>query len=827
MNFSSWYEKVHPSLSGYGLWLHGNEPNTIPPGEWDSRSFRVLITRLSTWRDTADSFTHKLLHQIIGRIEGAYPDLAWLPPPKDADVFDRVSTPWLLGTTSKRPGRDFSVVALSLSIVQELLNIAPMLRKSGIPLSKRERMNDATCPLVILGGASALYTSALFGDDSPVDGIFIGTDALVIKTLFEKCKEGVDSNFTKTEILNSLLAVPGFILPDGTRKTKVFQAAELPTEQLLEAGPVLYSEGCIGTASLQISEGCACSCSFCAESFSRKPYREFGVEQVLSAALRLKAGMGAENIELYSFNFAMHRDMYEILTGLAPLFPSIGLKSQRLDSIARDPKMLSYLHVLGKTSLTCSIEGISPRLRRYLRKGLDEDAIRRGFAALLAAPLRELKIFLIATGFETPTDYDEFYALLNFMRHTMQSTGRYPRIIFSMTILVRFPCTPLEFEDAPSEEVCRAVLHTTGRLLQAAGFEFRAPAGTAEYWLSQLLVRAADQRIRQAVQAAAEANRFIYYEGVPETLVASVKQELERVGLTSEQFFAGYSPASRGEKPWSGIDTGVAETSLVKQWTMARKGLDGARAEQIDRTESDDADRPLPIEKALLSIDQFRTLLADSRSREVVLHFRVGIRTALAGVPSPMRGVVLGRALLIADPNLAPGYRGFRGSCASRCFGSNRVIGEDIVSLGWDRSIVDTLRKHMGNPEFLEKSNKILGNAATLEGAALSDQAVPVKVTFRSPFTFDLSAYGRAKAIKFTLCKTGPTSREYRISRESLKKKIILACKVERQTDQTEIVTLTPGSKFNVDEFARTAFALPKENEWVRIEIAALFNMVT
>ena len=78
-DYSSWFEKIYPELSGYGLWLRGGELNTLLPAQFDARPFRVLITRLSTYRDTADSITHALLYQMLSRIDGVFPDLAYLP----------------------------------------------------------------------------------------------------------------------------------------------------------------------------------------------------------------------------------------------------------------------------------------------------------------------------------------------------------------------------------------------------------------------------------------------------------------------------------------------------------------------------------------------------------------------------------------------------------------------------------------------------------------------------------------------------------------------------------------------------------------------------
>jgi hypothetical protein len=828
MNFSSWYEKVYPSLSGYGLWLRGGEPNTLRIGAFETSPLRVLITRLSTYRDTADSFTHKLLYQIVTVIPGAYPDTAYLPPPRDAEVFDRDRVPWLLGTTSKRTARDFNIIALSLSIVQELLNIAPMLRKSDIPLSGRERMADAACPLIILGGAGALHSSFLPGEDPCVDGIFVGEDAGTILRLFSVCKDGFAENRDKCAILDDLRSIPGFFRADGPVATTVFHAPLLPAGQLLERGPILYDEENIGTASLQISEGCAYSCSFCAESFGRKPYREFDVALLRDAALRLKAGMAVEKLELYSFNFSMHQWFHRLLAELAPLFPTIGLKSQRLDSIAKDPDILKFLHAVGKTNLTCGIEGISSRLRGYLHKSLGEPELRQGLVALLTAPIRELKIFLIATGIEKQADYNEFRSLLAFMRGILQSAKRQPRIIFSMTILVRFPWTPLEFEDAPKVGTCRAVLLTTERLVRAAGFEFRASNEPSEYWLSQLLVRIADPRVAAAVRAACDTTGFVYYREIPTAFVSSIRQQLTERGIAVETPFKGYTPETRRKKPWSGITIGVSEKYLATQWKSAKRWESRGYSEEPMVGERTSAGEAIHQSSALhedfhLSIEQFRKLLAATHARETTVDFRVLVSAALAGVPVAMRGTLLAKALLIADPSLVPVYWGNRGSRIAGIMGWERVTGDDIVSLGWLRPADETIRQRLGDPAFIQTVDALLDETLTLIGIAELKTDNAVKVVFRSPFPFDPAEYFALKSLKYTLCKTGPTTTDCRLSSKSLRKKIISWCSVECVHGITSHVTIIPGLKFSPGEFARKAFRLPEKNDWVRIEMVGKF----
>jgi hypothetical protein len=831
-DYRSWFENAYPALSGHGLWLRGNELNTLPPEAWETLPCRVLIARLSTYRDTLDSFTHKLLYQIAARTPGVYPDLAWLPPPKDAGVFDAGGVPWLLGATSKRGGRDFDVVALSMAIVQELINIPVMLEKSGIPLSKRQRMADPSIPLVIMGGASALYAAVLFSPDPIVDGLFIGEDAATIARIFRLCGESREHGWPKAALLEALEDVPGFIAPDGDRTTTVFHAPRPGREQLLEAGPVFMIDEALGKGNLQISEGCACFCSFCAESFSRKPYREFGVAMVREQALRQKAFMGVDDLQLYSFNFNMHRDFYRILWDLAPLFPSIGLKSQRFDSIAEDPALVRYLHAMEKTSITCGLEGISARLRRYLHKSLDDGLLKKSLLTLLSAPLRELKIFLIATGLEETVDFEEFRKLLDYIESVMHSAVRRPRLIFSMTILVRFPWTPLEFEDAPLQNNCLDILRRTERAVTTAGFEFRASAESSDYWFSQVVTRAADPRIGTALRHARESAGFVYYGEIPPSFVNRFRQELASNGIEPDALLKGFSPEERAAKPWSRIATGVDAAFIAAQWRRAKEFRDighcaGTMAHEgacigCNACGGGEEKSALLARQVLARdyrVDQLKARLQTAKAGQVMLHFRVVAGPQARGVPRAALGIALARALMLTDGDVTEGYRGFGGSFASWMFKSNWITGDDVVTLLWDRGDVPRIEALLNGPDTFAGVNRLIGGFGRVIRLLPSREVAAAAFAFKSPYPFDPAKYFAGKVIKYTQRKSGTGGSLYDLSKDSLKKKILSSCAAEPSPAGGSNVTVTPGPKFGPEEFARSAFLLPSENDWVRITI--------
>ena len=212
-DYNQWYQSVYPQLTNSGTWLRGGELNTLSKNEYDSRNFRILFARLSTYKDVSASFTHLLLYQIACGIPGVFADLAYLPPVNDTKIFETSGIPWLLGTQTKFGPRKFDLIGFSNSIVQEIINIPNFLKTSQIPLSASKRLDDERVPIIILGGANAPYTTSIWGPDSLVDGVFTGHDSSCIARLFEICSAGKKENRPKRDILVKCWMSRGFYLP--------------------------------------------------------------------------------------------------------------------------------------------------------------------------------------------------------------------------------------------------------------------------------------------------------------------------------------------------------------------------------------------------------------------------------------------------------------------------------------------------------------------------------------------------------------------------------------------------------------------------------------
>lgn len=829
-DFNSWYEENFHKITDNGIWMRGGELNTLSKLEYEKRSYRILITRLSTYWDTADSFTHKLLYQLVTDHADMYADLSYLPSVTDAQVFDFHEVPWIIGTSSKRGALQFDMVAFSNSIVQELVNIPIMLRKSGIPIKKKERLLRKDVPLIILGGANALYTSALTTGDPIVDGIFVGEDPALIKKLFAIAHDGKLAGLSKQETLEKMESLQGFYQPDKLKSTIKFTSETISDDQLLKNAPVMYTEDQMGTGNLQISEGCPAFCSFCAESWGRKPYRELSIEKIRSAASEMKASMGLETLELYSFNFNMHREFYTILKDMTAVFSSIGLKSQRFDTIAKEPELIKCLHAVGKASITCGLEGISGRLRKYLHKSLDEQELKNSLSILIRAPLRELKIFLIATGKETVEDFKEFCTFLAYIKKVISMAGRTPRIIFSMTPLVRFPYTPLECEDAPEAALCREVVLQTERFVNSRGFEFRDSADSNDYYLSQMLIRAQDQRIITAIYTAVVQSGFVYYRVVPAELLQSIESELKRAKLKPADAMKGLSPETIDSRP---VKINIKDTFLVEQAQAAENFTDNGfcmgnsdaagSCRSCGACESEQSVSAITElrDHRSLSIDALRKRVKD-RQESIAISFKMDIPLARRGIPRKNTGIALARAMMLSDKRLVVPFLSYGGSYVNKTFETPWIFGDDIITLNFHKSSQGLLDELCGQKVFIDMVNENLGSWGAIKevdkGGDRKNQ-----LFFESPYKFDGAEYFKKLSIKNVTRKTGEGQYNFEITKDALKKKILGECTSE-MTESGSLVRVLALEKFNFYEFVTTAFVLPDPLENARIKTKCVMD---
>jgi len=570
-DFSSFFRKNRADLRQSFIHLPESNPTFRGPS-WDEADTRVLILRLSPYRDVDRSTPHLVLASEAATLPGCFADLGFFPSRSDRRILEENGVPLFLGLRSFRKIEDFDLVLVSNSFGLELLNLAYGLRKCGIPLFASER--GETCPPVVLGGSNALAVQALFrktpaGLDCMVDAVFFGEGEGKIPVLVSIL--GKRGRLKRERLAEASASVPGLWTFQGGRKARKAVLGSPRGSHLPLSYPILNGEEA-STARLQISYGCSSFCSFCFEGQDRKPYREVPYEDLLLAALELKRNTGASTLELYSFNFNTHANVFQLLSELNRLFLQVNFMSQRVDFLTKTPGLLAAELAAGKTSFTLGVEGVSARIRAFYRKGLAGETVRSAVDKLLAAKAREIKLFYILSGHETGEDFAEFRSFLKDLKERRTALHPGARLLFSFGLLVRMPYTPLARDRLLlGRDEWKAAISETKRDVETHGFECRLAIPFEEYALGQVLCAGGVERLSGLLVRLAEKG-FVY------------DKELDPAAwdLAAEHLAEGMEELCREKGPDYASPLSevveVDESFLARSWREAKSALEGGAA---------------------------------------------------------------------------------------------------------------------------------------------------------------------------------------------------------------------------------------------------------
>ncbi len=539
-----------------------------PP--WDAAALRVLILRLSPFRDVEKSSTHLFLFREVRRaVPGSFIDMAFLPRARDRELLNGAGAPLILGTQSLRPLEDFTLVLASASCVPELVNLPFMLARSGIPRWSGERGEEL--PPIILGGSSAAAAHGLVREDGDcmADALFFGEgeDAVGrIAALWSAGTTGAGSTGKRGRLRLIADEVQG-LWPAGDtgRAVKKAIAPKAPDALSTVPCPILPGEEA-ATAQLQITRGCPCLCSFCFEGHDRKPFRQASLERLSRSARALKSLCGADTLEISSFNFNTHDRILEILGETSPLFARVNAMSQRADVLASTPGLLEAETASGKRGFTIGVEGVSAAMRRFLHKSLEEADLKAVVERLHALSAREVKLFYILTGRETEDDFKELAGFAAWLRELRTRMDGGPRVIFSVGLLVRMPFTPLRHDGLVLDEALWRRLISRARA--ACGtFELRLASGVEEALLIQALALG-DRWTGELVEELA-AREVCYDSGFSPPAAEVLTSWIARHGdELSREKGAGHP------FPLPFLDNPAESAFLHGQYLKARAGID-------------------------------------------------------------------------------------------------------------------------------------------------------------------------------------------------------------------------------------------------------------
>ena len=702
MDFTRWFHDNRHRLSANGLYLDGGEPGRPDPAEFDTARVRLLICRPSTYAGTIPSITHRLLLWAARQVPGVYVDLAFLPPASDTALLTRDNVPWWLASGCKHAPADFDLLAVSLSVPQEAVNLPALYRHSGLHLGAVQRLADSAQPLVILGGNAAAAMPFLHGDaEGPGSGgladlVCNGDGIVFLQTLLRRLlahpdlTEGAKAQrkpFSKPALLEQLAAeLPGAYVPhffhheysgDGSlRITPVAPGLPMPVA-FRRDDPEVWTDGYDGAyipfadtdteETLPFSVGCRFRCRFCQTGWGRGEPTDTPVPGLLAAARRLKANTAASDLNLLASDACSVPGIAAALDGIRPLFRQASLKSLAAASLSRDPAARELIQRLDKHEFSLGVEGFSRRLRAWLGKEADPDVLAGVLRSLAHSGLRQVKLFLIATGRETADDVTELIELFEQLRKAAPA-GRF---IASVTPLFHAPFTPLQCAAYQTPDL--NVMRQARKALTNLGVEFRWSAGPVEIRFMNRLTRAGRRATPALVRFSLEEN-VRYGDALPET-EAIVGERFLAEALGGDDVLAALDaePAERDALPWDDFDAGTPRRLLWKVYAKTRREWNAGKIVDVTGEDTEEILEPAAPRRAPPKSPPRET-------RTVILPAQLPESAAAHPDATAARGLI--RAWLREHPDRLDAYAGNpRLIRLPRSFGRAILIFDEFAAL--------------------------------------------------------------------------------------------------------------------------------------------------
>jgi radical SAM superfamily enzyme YgiQ (UPF0313 family) len=799
-------------------YLPGDNPSFHNPS-FDDASYRVLIARLSPFRDVDRSLPHLTLFQETRRaLPQAYIDLAFFPDEVARALFDELEIPHLLGVQSLQSADAFDLVLISNAYTLELINLPYLLLHSSIPLYAGQRGPE--WPILLLGGSNALAAQAIVrpDGDSLVDGLFFGEGegqvSQIVSMLARARDRGGDARAALAEAAREATGLWAAGTPETTTKAVLYtpEAHLLPIEYPLLNGPEAH------TAHLQINYGCPAFCSFCFEGYDRRPYREIPLPDLLATARQIKSAQGVEELNLYSFNFNTHRDILALLPELHRLFERVSMMSQRADILQHAAYLLEAEVEADKRSYTLGIEGISERQRAFLHKSLPTADILRLLERLLGHKVREIKLFYLLTGHESEEDIAEFRQFLRQLkgkrRPSSRGRNRGVRVIFSFGLLIRMPFTPLRYDRLMLDEAAwRPLIGQVKSACETNRFEFRLAFDWPTYCTTQVLALGGHWLSEPLVDLAQKGT--CYDTDLPPGYWDALRAWMVREGHWNDAFL--------GEKghdyPFAlaFVRSDVSPAFLYRQYEQAKEGVDSGyclgghdgRGRCLGCGACVDEEQRDAITRHKVRIPDARTYLA--RLREVMTrkrhlratYYLLRLDPSLAGVHPAFLNASVFKGLLARYPELTENLLSVRESLFTVRPNDRRfpaMNGETVFALkAWDAEALGQLlaEPHEGANSGFEVVGPVGGFTPGAYERLHLDVYLPA-AAFSQPRR-TLERYLRDVYLPYSLRREGKRYR-FEVPKKGLKKKVVLGGTFE--SDESGFyASLEVGVKFDLMAF--------------------------
>lgn len=369
----------------------------------------------NTYNVAMSSLGYEILYNFINETPNVY--------------CERIIYPNVKSIETNTPLKNFDIVSFSLQYEEDYFNVLEMLKKSDIPLKRKDRsLND---PLIIAGGPCATANPKPMSEF--IDLFIIGEGESILNQVIQK--------YSKDKDLKKFLKIKGVYIPKYDNKTEISIVKDM--NQAYHITQPIISQNCENGAfnnsiMLNVSRGCTRGCRFCMASYLYRPTRETELEKLIEIAESTRKNTNLNKITLIGAAVSDYSRINELISILQSKNFEISTPSLRLESINKE-----YLETLKKSGLktiTIAPESIA-KIRKSINKEISDEKIFEIVKIAFDLGFNIKLYFIIGFPNETLEDIEE---LANFMKK-IASFRNNNKVKFSVNPLIPKPHTPLQW----------------------------------------------------------------------------------------------------------------------------------------------------------------------------------------------------------------------------------------------------------------------------------------------------------------------------------------------------------------------------------------------
>ena len=444
----------------------GGEYNEIQKDP-DSVRVNVAFCFPDTYEIGMSNVGMRILYGVMNEMEGVWCQRVFHPWGDMEEAMRAHQLPlWAL--ESRKPVKDFDMIAFTIGYEMAYTSIVNMLDLAGVPLYARDR--TGLNQMVFAGGVCTFNPEPL----APFFDFFSlgeGEESTVeIVSLYDRAKR---DGWSREQFLMEVSKIEGVYVPgfyehiyneDGTLREIIaregqpqvhtkriiedLDKAYYPTKMIVPSTEIVHDR-----TNIELFRGCIRGCRFCQAGYSCRPVRRKSAAVAYRQAVESLEDSGANEITLSSLSTSDYRGLKELTDELIPYCErshvSLSVPSLRADNFSRE--LMQKLQTGKKSGLTFAPEAGTQRLRDVINKNLTEEEILSTCENAFSGGWSNVKLYFML-GLPTETDEDVLgiaelvYKIILKWKECATAKKRGLRIHVATAFFVPKPHTPFQWE---------------------------------------------------------------------------------------------------------------------------------------------------------------------------------------------------------------------------------------------------------------------------------------------------------------------------------------------------------------------------------------------